>query len=115
MNGDVSAYIDKLDQAWKVELCRHIRQIIHEAIPDVVERIQYGKPHFLKNGKYACVLSPSKAWVSLTIFNAQTLEAPDGFFEPSDTTERKTVKLRQGQAVDDALIAGLIGKAANSL
>jgi hypothetical protein len=29
------------------------------SIPDVEERIQYKKPHFLKNGKYAAVITPS--------------------------------------------------------
>jgi len=65
----------------------------------VTERLQYGKPHYLKDGKYARVLGTAKGWVSFTIVNAADLDAPDGLFEPGPA-DRKTIKIRQGQAVD---------------
>jgi len=113
MNPDVTEYIKKINQEWQVEVCNRIRQIIHQAIPDVVERIQYSKPHFLKNGKYAGVLGPAKNWVSFTIFNAETLEAPEGFFEPG-AADRKTIKIREGQAVDYDRLAKLVQQAADA-
>lgn len=112
MNPEVTAYFDKVSLGWQVEVCHRLRQIVHQAIPDVEERIQYGKPHFLKNGKYACVLSTAKGWVSFMIFNAGALEAPDDFFEPSDTPDRKTIKIRQGQEIDYNLLATLVQQAA---
>jgi hypothetical protein len=112
MNQAVTDYIAKLDQPWQAEICNRIRQIIYQSMPQVEERIQYGKPHYLKNGKYAYVLGPAKGWVSLTIFNAGALEAPDGFFEPGDS-DRKTVKIRQGQAVDYEFLAKLIQQTAS--
>jgi hypothetical protein len=115
MNPDVTAYIDKIDQGWQAEICNQVRQIVHAAVPDVQERIQYGKPHFLKNGKYAAVLGTAKGWVSLTIFNAQGLETPDGLFESSENGDRKTIKIKPGQAVDEPLLTGLIQQAASSL
>lgn len=115
MNLEVTTYIDNLSQDWQTDLCRRIRQIILNSIPDVAERIQYGKPHFLKNGKYVCVLGTAKAWVSLTLFNAQALKAPDGYFEPSDTAARKTVKFRQDRPLEDAFLAGLVQQAASKL
>ena len=114
MNQDVTDYIQRIDQEWQAEACTLIRQIVHDAIPEVAERIQYGKPHFLKDGKYACVLSTAKGWVSFTIFNAATLDAPEGFFEPGPP-ERKTVKFREGQAVDADLIARLLQQATQTL
>ena len=114
MNPEVTDYINKISVDWQAELCRSIRHIIHQSIPTVVERIQYSKPHFLKDGKYAAVLGTAKGWVSFTIFNAQSLVAPDGYFEPSDTDDRKTVKFKQGQALDHDLLAKLLQKAATS-
>jgi hypothetical protein len=111
MNPAVTDYILSIKQAWQAEVCTRLRQVIEQSIPDVEERIQYGKPHYLKNGKYACVLGTAKDWVSLTIFNAMALEAPEGFFEPG-SPERKTVKIRSGQAVDYELLAALIQQAA---
>jgi hypothetical protein len=115
MNQDIISYIDKLAQKWQADICNQLRQIIHQAVPEVVERIQYGKPHFLKDGKYACVLGAAKGWVSLTIFNAQALETPEGMFESSDTGDRKTIKIREGQQVDYDLLGGLLQQAAQSL
>lgn len=113
MNQQVTDYIDKLTQQWQAEVCGRIREIVQQAVPEVEERIQYGKPHFLKNGKYAAVLGPAKGWVSFTIFNAQALETPEGLFESSDTGDRKTIKIREKQDVDYDLLARLVQQAAS--
>ena len=113
MNQEVTAYLNKINQEWQVEICNSIRQIVHQSISEVEERIQYGKPHFLKKGKYACVLGTAKGWVSLTIFNAKTLEAPEGLFEPGNP-DRKTIKIREGQDVDYDLLVKLLQQASNS-
>jgi hypothetical protein len=115
MNPEVTTYIQTIKQAWQAEISTQLRQAVQQAIPDVVERIQYGKPHFLKNGKYACVLGTAKEWVSFTIFNAEGLEAPEGLFEAGGSPERKTIKVRQGQVLDADLITKLIQQAAGSL
>ncbi len=114
MNQAVTDYMEGITQEWQAVIGAHIRQVIHESIPEVEERIQYGKPHFLKHGSYAAVLGTAKGWVSLTIFNATTLEAPDGFFEPGPP-ERKTVKIREGEEVDDELLARLLQQASDGL
>ncbi len=111
MNEQVSDYIEKISQAWQAEICRTLRDIVHQQVPNLTGRLQYSKPHFLKNGKYACVMGTAKEWVSFTIFNAAALEAPDGFFEPGDA-DRKTIKIRQGQTVDYELLAQLVQQAA---
>jgi hypothetical protein len=113
MNQAVTDYFEKISQEWQVPICTQIRELIQQALPDVEERIQYGKPHFLKNGKYAFVLASAKAWVSLTIFNATTLEAPEGYFEQGPP-ERKTIKIRAGQEIDYAFLSTLIEQAANA-
>ncbi len=115
MNQDVTDYIDAIKVDWQAEVCRQLRQIIHNAIPDVTERLQYSKPHFLKNGKYACVLGTAKGWVSFTIFNATELEAPDGTFEPGGAPERKNIKIREGQEIDADLLGKLVAQAAATL
>lgn len=115
MNEQVTEYIEKISQPWQAEICTALRAQIHAAIPDVQERLQYGKPHFLKNGKYAAVVGTAKGWVSLTIFNADALEAPDGLFEASDITDRRTVKIKPDQTVDYAALGALIAQAASTL
>ncbi|MFD1907093.1 DUF1801 domain-containing protein [Paenibacillus rhizoplanae] len=48
MNPEVTDYIAQIKLPWQSEICSKLREIIHGAIPEVAERIQYGKPHFLK-------------------------------------------------------------------
>jgi hypothetical protein len=115
MNQQVTDYIDKIGPKWQADICTRIRETVLQSIPDVDERIQYGKPHYLKKGKYAAVLGTAKGWVSFTIFNAQSLQTPDGLFESSENGDRKTIKIREGQAVDYAMLHGLVQQASSTL
>ena len=114
MNSEVTDYINKLkdkaNQEWQADVCDQLRQIAVQTIPEVEERIQYGKPHFLKQGKYAAVIGTAKGWVTFTIFNAKTVEAPEGLFEAGDP-DRKTVKILKGQQFDYNLLGTLLKQA----
>lgn len=112
MNEQVTEYIEKIKVDWQAEVSQQLRQLIHQAVPDVTERLQYGKPHFLKNGKYLAVLGTAKEWVSFTIFNATALEAD--FFEEGGA-DRKTVKIRKGQSADVERLAAFLQQAAETI
>jgi hypothetical protein len=113
MNQDVTTYIQNITQTWQAEVCTRLREMLFQAVPDIQERLQYGKPHYLKDGTYLCVVGAAKTWVSCTIFNAATLEAPEGLFEPGGA-ERRTVKIRHGDAVNYDVLAAVIQQAARS-
>jgi len=113
MNQEVTDFIEALKEPWQGELATRLREVVHQAIPDVHERIQYKKPHFLKNGKYAAVVSTSKDAVSFTIFNAAALELPESVFD--GPAERKTLKLRKGDTFDSKQLASWVSQASESL
>ena len=112
---EVTEYIEKIKLSWQAEVAKQIRATIFKAVPEVEERIQYGKPHYRKNGKYLCVLGTAKGWASFTIFNATDLQTPDGLFESSDTGDRKTIKILEGQQVDSEMLGKLLQQAAKTL
>lgn len=112
MSQEVTDFIEAVKEPWQGQLCASLREVVHGAIPDVHERIQYKKPHFLKNGKYAAVISTSKDAVSFTIFNTADLAVPAGFDGPP---ERKTIKLRQGQTIDAEMLSSLVSQASSTL
>ncbi|MEZ4671100.1 MAG: DUF1801 domain-containing protein [Anaerolineae bacterium] len=118
MNQDVTDYINKLKdnpkQQWQAEVCHQLRQLVHNAVPEITERLQYSKPHFLKNGKYACVIGAAKGWVTFTIFNARSLTAPADFFE-AGPEERKTLKVLAGQTVDYKLLEKMVEQTAATI
>ncbi|MDQ0232074.1 DUF1801 domain-containing protein [Metabacillus malikii] len=113
MNPTVTEYLDALDTPWKRDLCNHLREAVHKAIPNVEERIQYKKPHFLKNGKYDAVISVLKINVSFTIYNTQDLQLPEDSF--SGPQERKTLKLKKGEATDFEQLSKWVKLATRSL
>lgn len=113
MNQEVIDFIEALKEPWQGELSTNLREVVHQAIPDVQERIQYKKPHFLKNKKYAAAISTSKDAVSFTIFNTAALELPEGMFD--GPPERKTLKLRKGDTFDSAQLVSWVSQASGSL
>ena len=113
MSQIITDYIQAVKYDWQPEIIQKLDEIVHHALPSVTERLQYGKPHYLKNGKYAYVTSSAKDAVSFTIFNGAALEAPEGFFEAGDP-ERKTIKIRKGQSVDYDLLAKLVQQTASA-
>ncbi|WJH36915.1 DUF1801 domain-containing protein [Paenibacillus sp. CC-CFT747] len=113
MNQEVTDFIEALKEPWQQELSAGLRKAVQGAIPDAQERIQYNKPHFLKNGKYAAVISTSKDAVSFTIFNAAALELPEDRFD--GPPERKTMKLRKGDCFDPGQVTGWVKAASEAL
>lgn len=112
INQEVSAFIENLDQPWKIEVSNQLRQMVHQVIPEAEERIQYKKPHFLKHGHYAAVISPSKDAIAFMIMNASGLTFPKEFEGPD---ERKWLKIRKEDTPDYGLLANLLVQASSTL
>ncbi|MCD7033670.1 DUF1801 domain-containing protein [Metabacillus sp. GX 13764] len=112
MNHEVTAFIEKMDPSWKADVSNQLRQMVHECIPEAEERIQYKKPHFLKNGHYAAVISPSKDAIAFMIMNTSGMKVPNGFQGPE---ERKWLKIKEGDSPDYKLLSELLKEASSSL
>lgn len=113
-NKDITKYIEALDQDWKKTICNKVRDIIAKEAPDAEEVMQWSMPHYKKNGKYLAVVRATKATINVTIFNADKLDAPKDYFESGDDM-RKTVKFKEADTVDYALLAKLIKQSASAL
>ncbi|MNU94938.1 hypothetical protein D3C71_849360 [compost metagenome] len=109
-NEEVTAFIEGMGAPWQAELSDRLREMIHQTIPSVEERIQYKKPHFLKNGHYAAVISSSKDAFAFMIMNATGLDFPKGFEGPP---ERKWIKINKGDSPDYTLLSSLLSQSSN--
>ena len=107
MNQEVTDYIQKT-QPWQIEVCEALRKTIVDVVPSIEERLQYGKPHYLKDGSYAAVIHVSKDKVSFMLFNATGIAEVKGFLRSMGGGERKVIDIKEGQAVDYKQIADLI-------
>jgi hypothetical protein len=114
MSSEVTQFIQKLP-SWQIAICEALRTMILESIPDVQERIQYGKPHYLKNGHYAAVISTAKDKISFMLFNALELAEIKGFLKSASSPERKIVAITAGQEVDYQQLAGFLKQTSASL
>lgn len=106
MNQQVTQYIEKT-QPWQAEICNALRDMIIKTIPSVEERLQYGKPHYLKNGSYAAVIHASKDKVSFMLFNGSDIPEVKGFLRALGNGDRKVVDIKEGQEVDYGQLADL--------
>lgn len=114
MNEQVTAYIQDRP-AWQKELCEKLRRMVFDSIPDVEERLQYGKPHYLKNGSYAAVISAAKDKISFMLFNAAEIEAEKSFIRAMGNGERKVIDISEGQDVDIVRLADLLKQSSSTL
>ncbi|MEE6262571.1 DUF1801 domain-containing protein [Plantactinospora sonchi] len=114
MSDDVTRYINKA-QPWQIDVCEKLRAMVGQTIPDVEERLQYGKPHYLKNGQYAAVIAVARDKVSFMVFNAADIPEVKGFLRALGNGDRKAVDIRDGQTVDYGAVANILEKTATSL
>lgn len=114
MNQDVTNYIQKLP-TWQADVCEALRKMILETIPDAVERLQYGKPHYLKNGHYACVVTASKDKVSFMLFNALEITEIKGYLKAASSPERKIATITEETNVDYNQLSALLKQTSASL
>lgn len=53
-NAEVTAFIEQIQIPWQIQVSEQLRELVHDTIPDVEERVQYKKPHFFEKRKVCC-------------------------------------------------------------
>lgn len=114
MNKEVTEYIQK-SHPWQQDICESLRKTILEVIPDVEERLQYGKPHYLKNGHYAAVIHIAKDKIAFMVFNAAEIAEIKGTLRSMGKGERKVVDITEGQVVDYGMLADILRQTSSTL
>ena len=71
----IDAYIDKA-QPFAQDILRHLRGLVHQAVPDTEEAIKWGMPHFTINGKNLAGMAAFKAHASFGIWPTLEEDAP---------------------------------------
>ena len=107
---------------WRGETLAHLRQLIHDADPDIEEEWKWEKP---KSGGTpvwshdggVCTGESYKQVVKLTFFRGASIEDPKQLFNSSlEGNMRRAIDLREGEKIDEAAFKQLIraAVAANS-
>ena len=101
----VDTYIDALP-AWQQEICRRVRDLAHEADPEVVETIKRTvQPYFVLDGNIAALLA-AKDHVNVFLYDPIAPD-PEGIVTAGHDNETgRTVAYREGEAINErALLA----------
>ena len=102
----VDAYIDALPP-WQQAICHEVRDLVHEADPEVEETIKRTvQPYFVLQGNI-CALLAAKDHVNVFLYDGGIVPDPEGIITAGhDNQTARTVGVRQGETVNrSALLA----------
>lgn len=94
---------------WRGETLAHIRKLIKEADPDVVEEWKWrGVPVWYDAGM-VCTGETYKSVVKMTFAKGASLEDPAGLFNSSlDGNTRRAIDIHEGDKINDKALKALI-------
>jgi hypothetical protein len=97
---------------WRGETLAHVRSLIRQADPEVVEAWKWrGVPVWEHDG-IVCTGETYKAVVKLTFAKGAALEDPSGLFNSSlEGNTRRAIDIPQGSRIDEAAFKALIAAA----
>ncbi|HZW95731.1 MAG TPA: DUF1801 domain-containing protein [Candidatus Eremiobacteraceae bacterium] len=125
-NGEVaSANITKRIQElgdWRGKTLAHLRQLIHDADPDIQEEWKWAKPKSPGTPVWShdggvCTGESYKQVVKLTFFRGASVKDPKKLFNSSlEGNVRRAIDLREGEKINEAAFKQLVraAVAANS-
>jgi hypothetical protein len=96
---------------WRGETLAHVRALIKEADPDVVEEWKWRNPVWSHDG-IVCTGESYKDKVKLTFAKGASLEDPSGLFNSSlGGNTRRALDIHEGEEVDGEALKALIREA----
>ncbi len=99
---------------WRGATLAHVRQLIHDADPDIQEEWKWEKPSspgipVWSHDGGVCTGESYKQAVKLTFFRGASIEDPKKLFNSSlEGSTRRAIDLREGEKIDEAAFKQLI-------
>jgi len=96
----VDEYIDALPD-WQQAICRQVREIAHEADPEVTETVKRRvQPYFVLDGNVAALLA-AKDHVNVFLYDGAIVPDPEGIMTRGhDNTTARQISIRQGERIN---------------
>jgi hypothetical protein len=109
---DASALIDgKIQELgdWRGEMLAKVRDIIHEADPEIVEEWKWMGTPVWSHGGNICTGETYKKVVKLTFARGASLKDPKKLFNSSlDGNVRRAIDITEGEEIDEKALKDLI-------
>ncbi len=96
----VDAYIDGLP-GWQQQICREVRDLVHEADPEVAETIKRRvQPYFVLEGN-VCALLAARDHVNVFLYDGAIVDDPHGIITGGhDNATARTVAFHEGDPIN---------------
>jgi hypothetical protein len=93
---------------WRGKMLARVRQIVHEADPEIVEEWKWMRTPTFSHGGIVCTGETYKN-VKMTFAKGAALKDPSGLFNSSlDGNVRRAIDIHEGDNVDEAALKDLI-------
>jgi hypothetical protein len=94
---------------WRGKLLAKVREIIHEADPEILEEWKWMGTPVWSHGGIVCTGETYKNVVKMTFAKGAALKDPSGLFNSSlDGNIRRAIDIHEGDKVDEAALKDLI-------
>jgi hypothetical protein len=94
---------------WRGQTLAHVRRLIREAAPEVVEEVKWRGVPVWSHAGIICTGETYKAAVKLTFAKGASLPDPAGLFNSSlEGNTRRAIDIREGEAIDEVALKALI-------
>ncbi len=103
----VDAYINSLPD-WQQAICREVRELVHDADPEVAETIKRtDRPYFVLQGNI-CALLAAKDHVNIFLYDGAIVPDPEGIITGGqDNQTARTVAVRQGETINRRALSAM--------
>jgi hypothetical protein len=94
---------------WRGEMLAHVRKLIHEADPEIVEEWKWMDTPVFSHDGIVCTGETYKAVVKLTFARGAALKDPKKLFNSSlEGNVRRAIDIREGEKINEAALKTLI-------
>ena len=93
---------------WQREICERVRELVHEADPEVEETIKRNvQPYFVVEGRNVCALMGTKNHVNVFLYDGGLAPDPEGIItDGHGNVSGRQIKIHEGEAINEpALLA----------
>jgi hypothetical protein len=99
---------------WRGTAMTHLRKLIREAAPDLVEEWKWNTPVWSRKSN-VLALGAFEDHVKVNFFNGASLDDPDGLFNAGlDAKASRAIDIHEGDRVKDAAFKKLVRAAAGA-
>ena len=103
----VDAYIGVLPE-WQQRVCQEVRELVHEADPEVVETIKRRvQPYFVLDGNI-CALLAAKDHVNVFLYDGAIVPDPEGIITGGHENQTaRTVAIMENEPINRAALLAM--------